>query len=93
MDLTEEITAWHEAGHAMMAVMCGGTIERVTIEPPDDDGPVRYGDTVTRWARMSGRQLAEAEIQVSLAGPVAEMIYSGERMELDAVEELSLIHI
>ena len=89
MDLTEEITAWHEAGHAMMAMMCGGTIERVTIEPPDDDGPVRYGDTVTRWARMSGRQLAEAEIQVSLAGPVAEMIYSGERMELDAVEEWS----
>jgi len=89
MDSTEETTAWHEAGHAMMAVLCGGTIERVTIEPPDDDGPVRYGDTVTRWSGMSARQLAEAEIRVSLAGPVAEMIYSGERIDLEGVEEWS----
>lgn len=89
MDLTQEITAWHEAGHAMMAVLCGGMIERVTIEPPDDDWPVRYGDTITRWSGMTARQLAEAEVQVSLAGPVAEMIYSGERMELEHVEEWS----
>ena len=89
MDFTDETTAWHEAGHAMMAVLCGGTIERVTIEPPDDDGPVRYGDTVTRWSGMSPRQLAEAEVRVSLAGPVAEMIFCGKRMELDGVKEWS----
>jgi ATP-dependent Zn protease len=79
MELEEELTAWHEAGHAMMAVLCGGEIERVTIEPPDDDGPARFGDTVTRWRGLSNRQLVEAEIRVSLAGPIAEMIYRGER--------------
>ncbi len=87
MDLDEEVTAWHEAGHAMMAVLCGGVIERVTIEPPDDEGPARYGDTVTRWSGLSERQMVEAEIRVSLGGPVAEMIYRSERVELESVAE------
>ena len=60
MELDDEVTAWHEAGHAMMAVLCGGEIERVTIEPPYDDGPARFGDTVTRWRGLSNRQLVEA---------------------------------
>lgn len=89
VDLTEETTAWHEAGHAMMAVMCGGFVERVTIEPPDDDGPARYGDTVTRWSGMSALQLAAAEIRVSLAGPVVEMIFTGDHHDFEAVEEWS----
>lgn len=89
MDLTEETTAWHEAGHAMMAILCGGFIERVTIEPPYDDGPARYGDTVTRWSGMSARQLAAAEIRVNLAGPVIEMIFTGKRSDFESVEEWS----
>ncbi len=87
MELDEEVTAWHEAGHAMMAVLCGGEIERVTVEPPYDDGPARFGDTVTRWRGLSNRQLVEAEIRVSLAGPIAEMIYRGESAALELVPE------
>lgn len=75
-----ELIAYHEAGHALMAALLGGEVRSVTIEPDNDDGPDRQGDTQVLWRRsgMSDKQFAEAAIQVSLAGPVAEMIYSGD---------------
>ena len=82
-----EITAWHEAGHAMMAILQGGRLERVTLEPPFDDGPARYGDTVTRWTGLGAKELALAEIYVSLAGPVVEMIYTGDRVAIASEPE------
>ncbi len=75
-----ELIAYHEAGHALMAALLGGEVRLVTIEPDNDDGPDRQGDTQVLWRRsgMSDREFAEKAIQVSLAGPVAEMIYSGD---------------
>lgn len=74
-----ELTAYHESGHALMAVLLGGRVRQVTIDPDNDDGPQRYGDTQIRWrAGITERKFAEISVQVSLAGPVAEMIYSGE---------------
>lgn len=63
-----------------MAAFLGGKVRSVTIEPDDDDGPQRFGDTQVVWrtSRMSERKLCENCIQVSLAGPVAEMLYSGD---------------
>lgn len=75
-----ELIAYHEAGHALMAVMLGGKVKQVTIEPDDDDGPDRQGDTQVLWRRsgISDDEFAKIAVQVSLAGPVAEMIYSGD---------------
>lgn len=75
-----ELTAYHEAGHALMATLLGGRVKQVTIEPDDDDGPRRTGDTQVIWrrSRLSDKEFAPLAIQVSLAGPVAEMIYSGD---------------
>lgn len=75
-----ELIAYHEAGHALMAVLLGGKVKQVTIEPDDDDGPDRQGDTQVIWrrARLSEKEFAQIAVQVSLAGPVAEMIYSGD---------------
>ena len=52
----------------------------VTIEPDNDDGPDRQGDTQVLWRRstISDKEFASKSVQVSLAGPVAEMIYSGD---------------
>lgn len=74
-----EIVAYHEAGHALMALLLGGEVQLVTIEPDHDDGPPRQGDTQVLWrrGRISDRDFAGRAVQVSLAGPVAEMIYSG----------------
>lgn len=75
-----EIVAYHEAGHALMALILGGEVQLVTIEPDHDDGPQRQGDTQVLWrrTRITERDFAGRAVQVSLAGPVAEMIYSGD---------------
>jgi ATP-dependent Zn protease len=75
-----ELIAYHEAGHALMAVLLGGQVRLVTIEPDNDDGPSRDGDTQVLWraAEMGEKEFAKRAVQVCLAGPVAEMIYSGD---------------
>ena len=75
-----ELIAYHEAGHALMALLLGGEVRLVTIEPDNDYGPERQGDTQVVWRRaaISDTEFAKKAVQVSLAGPVAEMIYSGD---------------
>jgi hypothetical protein len=74
-----ELVAYHEAGHALVALLLGGQVQVVTIGPDSDDGPPRQGDTQVLWRRgMDDRRFAQCSVQVNLAGPVAEMIYSGD---------------
>ena len=85
----EEATAYHEAGHALLAVYLGGRVRQLTIEPNWDDGPDRYADVQIEWQLDSFTRLEieERSIQVALAGPVAEMIYRGERLHPGFVPE------
>lgn len=78
--MTSEISAYHEAGHAFMAIHVGAQVRAVTIEPEWDDGPERHADIEVAWPidRFTERQLCEKSALVALAGPVAEMIYSGD---------------
>jgi ATP-dependent Zn protease len=75
-----EISAYHESGHAFMAIYVGARVRSVTIEPDWDDGPARHADIQVEWplGRFTRRELHEKSVQVALAGPVAEMIHSGE---------------
>ena len=75
-----EATAYHEAGHAFMATQQGARVRSVTIDPDNDDGPERFGDTqvIGRQGRLSDRAFRERAIRVSLAGPVAEMLDTGD---------------
>ncbi len=84
-----ELIAYHEAGHALIALLLGGRVKHITIEPDNDDGPVRQGDTQVLWRRASvgEKTFAEKAVQVSLAGPVAEMIYSGDPYHPGLVSE------
>jgi ATP-dependent Zn protease len=76
----EETTAFHEAGHAFVAIMVGARVVSITIDPDNNDLPDRYGDTQIAWDRsqFSDREFAEKFALVSLAGPVAEMILTGD---------------
>jgi ATP-dependent Zn protease len=75
-----EISAYHEAGHAFMAIYVGACVRSVTIQPDWDDGPERHADTQVHWPLgiFGQREFQQKLVQVALAGPVAEMIYSGE---------------
>ena len=82
--------AYHEAGHAVIAVMLGGEVLTVTLEPDDDDRlPERDGDVTIRWQHrgLSRRDLVQREILVCLAGPAAETIHLGETVDPQAVAE------
>lgn len=84
-----ETSAHHEAGHALVAVLSGARLRSVTIDPDWDDGPERYGDTQVEWPLVEhgDREWLEKTVLVALAGPVAEMIHSGEPFHPGLVPE------
>ncbi len=84
-----EISAYHEAGHALIATCLGAQVRSVTIDPDWDDGPERYGDIQFEWriGEFTDRELCEKSILVALAGPVAEMIHSGDPFHPGFVSE------
>ncbi len=83
-DSDEVLTAYHEAGHAVIAYALGGTVHSVQLGGEADDWlPERFGDCRIHWHGVSGRQSPShwqrrREVLTLLAGPVAEMIYSGQ---------------
>jgi hypothetical protein len=72
MDDELEKTTYHEAGHCVMAVLCGAEVGRATIAPEEDGF---HGIVEIYWP--SGSSMAD-QLSVAMAGPVAEMIFSGE---------------
>ena len=73
MDDELDRTTYHEAGHCVMAVVCGAMVERATIAPEEDGF---HGLVEIHWPKNANP--TDQLFTVALAGPVAEMIYSGE---------------
>ncbi|MSQ97654.1 MAG: cell division protein FtsH [Gemmataceae bacterium] len=71
----EIATAYHEAGHAVMALVLGRPVQRVSIEP----NHLRLGHCAIKKGtfRPSGDPL-ETEILFMLGGPAAEARHVGE---------------
>jgi ATP-dependent Zn protease len=84
-----EETAYHECGHALMAVRMGAVVRLLTLEPDRDDGPERFGEAQIYWSTppKSAKEQAGKLVLVALAGPVAEMIYRGEPLHPGFVAE------
>jgi hypothetical protein len=73
----ETLTAYHEAGHCVMAWIAGAEIELATICPEKDDGPRRWGDVQARW---NGKPKWYVAAMVHLAGPASELVYRDENL-------------
>ena len=87
--IDEVAVAYHEAGHALLAERFGAHVLSVTIQPANDDGPRRHGETTIAWipGGKTSEQLSMQQARVTLAGPVAEMIYCDEQYEVRVIRE------
>lgn len=83
------LTAYHEAGHAVMARFLGGRVTWVTLEPEFESG--KYGITQVVWPSdwFETKTGCEQAAMVALAGPAAEMIHLGEPFHPATVVEWS----
>jgi hypothetical protein len=73
--LTDEATAYHEAGHAVAALALGRPVDRVSIRPDRDKvGVCAFRKPVFR----PSEDWVEREMLIALAGIAAEARHTGE---------------
>lgn len=70
----DEATAYHEAGHAVVALALGRMVQEISVLPRRD----RLGHCAHRKARLrSSADLLENEVLIALGGIVAEARFTG----------------
>ena len=81
-------TCYHEAGHAVMALAMGRSIQKVSAVP----NSLRLG--VVEFKKGTAKQAddwIEAEILIALAGPLAEAAFTGAFDEHGAARDLRAV--
>ena len=86
-------TAWHEAGHALVAAIVGRPIQKVTITPANlQTGGVRLGAVKIEQGRSGAtRDWLEDEVLILFAGMVAESQFTGSYCPRGAASDLRAI--
>ncbi len=86
-------TAYHEAGHAVMAVSLGRTIHKATIVAAKmQSGGTRLGAVKIEQGRQkSSRDQLEEEVLILFAGMVAEAKFTGAYCPRGAASDLRVI--
>lgn len=86
-------TAFHEAGHAVMAVLLGRAIQKVTIEPGKMvGGGGRLGLCQMQKGRSKpSKDWLEDDVLILLAGMVAEAHFTGAYCPAGAAEDLRMM--
>jgi ATP-dependent Zn protease len=83
-------TAYHEAGHAVMAISVGREIQKITISPANlQTGGIRLGACqMKKGRRKSTKDWLEDDVLVLLAGMVAESHFTGKFCQRGAGQDL-----
>lgn len=86
-------TAYHEAGHAVMATLLGRPIEKVTICPAQmQAGASRLGVCKIQKGRTKPSQDAiEDEVMILLAGMAGEALATGRYNQGGAAQDLHMV--
>lgn len=81
----EIATAYHEAGHAVIALSLGRPVERVSIQPSQS----RLGHCeIQKGSFRQSKDVLETEILILLAGPAAEARHTGRYDWIGATQDL-----
>ena len=90
---TQIATAWHEAGHAVMAVSLGRSIEKVTISPAQlQTGGSRLGICKIQKGRSkASNDRLEEDVMILLAGMVGESRLTGQYCTDGAAQDLAFV--
>ncbi len=84
----DEITAYHEAGHAVMALLLDRPVHRVSIEPNNQRlGACEFRKGVFR----PSEDWLEQEMLISLGGVAAELILTGDFGRVEASADLLVL--
>ncbi|MEM7561142.1 MAG: cell division protein FtsH [Planctomycetota bacterium] len=93
IDVERIATAYHEAGHAVIAIMLGRPIEKVTISPAKlQTGGQRLGVCKIQKGRTKpSKDALEDDVLILLAGMVAESQFSGRYDPSGARQDLRMV--
>jgi hypothetical protein len=84
----DEVTAYHEAGHAVIALALGRTVHKVTVQPNRERlGECRFGKGNARAADDA----IEREVLIALGGMAAEARFTGAYATAEAKEDLRFV--
>lgn len=84
----DEVTAYHEAGHAVIALALGRTIHKVSVLPNRERlGECRFGKGDAR----ATDDWVEREILISLGGMAAEARHTGTYATAEAKHDLRFV--
>ncbi len=85
-------TAYHEAGHAVVAVLLGRPVHKVTIAPGKMLAGVRLGACEIRKGRTkASKDGLEDEVLILLAGMVAQSQLTGDYCRDGAAQDLTAV--
>lgn len=93
VDARRLTTAFHEAGHAVMAQIVGRPIEKVSISPAHlHSGGMRLGVCkLQKGRKKSSKDALEDEVMILFAGMVAESYLTGQYCRQGAGQDLRMI--
>jgi ATP-dependent Zn protease len=93
VDARRLTTAFHEAGHAVMAQIVGRPIEKVSISPAHlQSGGMRLGVCkLQKGRKKSSKDALEDEVMILFAGMVAESYLTGQYCRQGAGQDLRMI--
>lgn len=73
--MIDDTSAYHEAGHVLVAHLLGGRVLESTIEAEDEG---HMGRTTVEWRGFAVRERTRRSALAALAGPIGEAMWRGE---------------